>query len=195
MNRPLIEVGAYDGDQRSKEKGGGIPLVVAQEKLDYLQESPEHVSTNTQRVRKDRAQKKERDRSRRKSLLTLILIVGVAAGVCAETIQLTVAKGAQIRSLEKDISGLKAHNDMLQVQVDKLRSVGRIESVALAMGMEKPTGTVYVAGALPAVKNSTGASAPPSVQMSEAKGQEASKPSALKELSQIFTSFFASTQR
>lgn len=170
-------------------------MVVAQENLDYLQESPEQASANKQKARKARAQQKARVRLRLKSLLALFLFVGAAAGVCAETIQLTVVKGAEIRALEKEISGLKAQNDVLQVQVDKLRSVGRIESAALAMGMEKPAGTVYVAGALPAVKNSTGASAPPAAQVSEAKGQEASKPSALKKLSQIFTSFFASTQR
>ncbi|MHB1652116.1 MAG: septum formation initiator [Desulfitobacteriaceae bacterium] len=160
-------------------------MVVAQEKLE--QQFPQI----SRRVRKIRSHSNTRVGLHRKSLLALVLVVAVAAGICAETIQLTVAKGAQIRILERDISGLKAQNDLLQVQADKLRSVGRIETAALAMGMEKPAGTVYVAGTLPSVKNQTGASVPQVAQ----SPRETIKPSAIKRLSQIFTSFFASTQR
>jgi hypothetical protein len=110
--------------------------------------------------------------------------------MAAETINLTVVKGAQVRAMQKDITALKANNNLLQVQVDKLRSVSRIENTAIAMGMEKPAGTVYVAGTLPVAKNQTGAE-----PTQAASQQVAEEPSALKEISQMFTSFFASTQR
>jgi hypothetical protein len=159
-------------------------LVVAQEKIEWqqpLEKSP--------RQRKKPVQRKT-PRSHWKSVLLLGLTVTIATALAAETINLTVVKGAQIRMMEKEITSLKANNNLLQVQVDKLRSVSRIESAAIAMGMEKPAGTVYVAGTLPVAKNQTGA-----VPTQAASQQLAEEPSALKQISQKFTSFFASTQR
>jgi hypothetical protein len=131
-----------------------------------------------------------KQRSHWKTVLVLGLTVSVAAALAAETINLTVVKGAQIRTMQKEIVALKADNNLLQVQVDKLRSVSRIESEALAMGMEKPAGTVYVAGTLPVAGNQTGAE-----PTQAASQQVAEETSALKQISQMFTSFFASTQR
>ena len=165
-------------------------MVVAQEKLEW-QELPQ----GRRPEKSPTLRKRSRVRLHRRSLVALILVVGMAGAVTAETVQLTVVKGAEIRSLEKDISTVKAQNDLLQVQTDKLRSVGRIESAALAMGMVKPSGTVYVAGAVPAVKNSSGATAPKVAMSAAGSAQKAQKPSALQQFSQIFTSFFASTQR
>ncbi|KLU60451.1 cell division protein FtsL [Peptococcaceae bacterium CEB3] len=145
--------------------------------------------------RRSRARNPKRLRLQRRSVLALALAVGIFGAICADTIQLTVVKGAEIRSLEKDISTAKAQNDLLQVQVDKLRSVGRIESAALAMGMVQPSGTVYVAGNLPAVKKSSQATAPKVAGPRAGSAQEAPKQSALHQLAQIFTGLFASAQR
>ncbi len=160
-------------------------MVVAQEKIDW-QES----LTQNPVARIPRPTRKGKQFAKGKSILALAFIVGMTGAIGVETIQLTVVKGAQVRSLEKDIATIKAQNDLLQMEADKLRAVSRIESAALSMGMEKPAGIVYVAGAVPAVKNQKGA---PSTQVATQANE--AKPTALHQFSQLFTSFFASTQR
>lgn len=160
-------------------------MVVAQEKIEWqeplIQES---------RSRNPRPARRGKRFAKGKSIIVLALIVGLTGTIGASTIQLTVVQGAQVRTLEKEISTIKARNDLLQMEADKLRAVGRIESAALAMGMEKPAGIVYVAGTVPTVKNQKVA---PSTQVATPTTEV--KPTALQQFSQIFTSFFASTQR
>lgn len=159
-------------------------MVVAQEQIEWqqpLERSPRKRRKPVQRIK---------PQSHWKSVLVLGLTVTIAAALAVETINLTVVKGAQIRATQKEIAALEANNNLLQVQVDKLRSVSRIETAAIAMGMEKSAGTVYVAGTLPVAKNQTGAES-----TQAASQQVAEEPSALKQISQMFTSFFASTQR
>lgn len=159
-------------------------MVLAQEKVEWqqpLEEKPRQSRKPIQR---------KKPRSHWKSVLVLGLTVTIAAALATETINMTVVKGAQIRAMQKDITALKANNNLLQVQADKLRSVGRIESTAIAMGMEKPAGTVYVAGTLPVAENQTGA-----VLTQTVPQQVAEQPSTLEQISRKFTSFFASTQR
>jgi cell division protein FtsB len=160
-------------------------LVVAQEKMMY--QEPVDLRSD-ERIRP--TVKKRKQHSHHKSVLMLVFIVGLTGAIGAETIQLTVVKGAQVRALEKDISSLKEQRDILQLEADKLRSVSRIESVAMSMGMEKPAGRVYMAGTISAVKNQKGTLTP------EATTQTAeAKPTPLHQFSKFFTSFFASTQR
>jgi len=159
-------------------------LVVAQENIEWQQAA--EYAPQVPRILHRNSQQRQ---NYKKSILVLALFVGMAAFIFGETINLMVVKGAEIRSLEKEISTIAANNALLQVEVDELQSVGRIESAALAMGMEKPTGTVYVAGDLPAVKNQTGA--PTQTPAPPAEGDT----SKIQKISQIFTSFFASTQR
>lgn len=159
-------------------------MVVAQEKIEWQQPLESSPRQSKRPVRRKKAN------SHWKSVLILGLMVTVAAALTVETINLTVVKGAQIRSMQQDITALKANNNLLQVQVDKLRSVSRIESAAIAMGMAKPAGTVYVAGTLPVANDQTGVVSTPT-----APHQVAEEPSTLKQISQKFTSFFASTQR
>ena len=164
-------------------------MVVAQEKIMY-QESVEL----TPAPRKQTRVKRRNRHSHIKSILLLTFIVGLTGAVGAETIQLTVVKGAQVRALQNDISNLKEQTDLLQLQADKLRSVSRIESVALSMGMEKPEGTVYMASSLPAVQNQGGTL--PSQAAAQATEQTAeAKTTTLNQVSKMITSFFASTQR
>ncbi|WP_088187689.1 septum formation initiator [Desulfosporosinus sp. FKA] len=162
-------------------------MVVAQEKMMYQEPIDLRSDGQSQRIIK----KRKRSSHHGRSILMLAFVVGLTGAVGVETIQLTVVKGAQIRALQTDISSLKEQKDLLQLEADKLRSVSRIESVALSMGMEKPAGTVYMAGTISAVKNQTGTT-PPKVtnpQTAEAK------PTPLHQFSKLFTSFFASTQR
>lgn len=159
-------------------------MVVAQEKIEWqqpLEKSPRQSRKPVQR---------KKPRSHWKSVLVLGLTVTIAAALAVETINLTVVKGAQIRAAQKEITALEANNNLLQVQVDKLRSVSRIEKAAIAMGMEQAAGTVYVAGTLPVAKKQMGAEPTQAAAL-----QVADEPSALEQISQMFTSFFASTQR
>ena len=159
-------------------------MVVAQEKVQW-HEAPTHVTRTVKR-----SKPKTRYRWAARGIILFVLVVGSASTIAVMTIDLTVVKGAEVRVLEKNIDDLKAQNDLLQVDVDKLRSVNRIETAALAMGMEKPSGTVYVTGAVPPVNNNTGAPAQPAKPPTEQQ-----KPSAVKKISQLFTGLFASTQR
>ncbi|HWQ43066.1 MAG TPA: septum formation initiator [Desulfosporosinus sp.] len=160
-------------------------MVVAQEKIEWQQPSKQKSAE-----RKPHLKKRRKQFGKGKSILILVFIVGMTGAIGAETIQLTVVQGAQVRAVEKEISAIKAQNDLLQVEADKLRAVSRIESVAKSMGMEKPAGVVYVTGAVPGVKNQMGApSAKVATQATE------TKPTLVRQFSQIFTSFFASTQR
>ncbi|SPF35777.1 conserved exported hypothetical protein [Candidatus Desulfosporosinus infrequens] len=160
-------------------------MVVAQEKILWQEPLTKKSSKKT-----PRSVKKGQRFGKGKSILVLAFVVGLIGAIGAETIQLTVVKGAQVRSLEKDISSIKAQNDLLQMEADKLRAVGRIESAALAMGMEKPVGIVYVAGAVSTVTNQKGA---PTTQVATQPAE--AEPTALHQFLQKFTSFFASTQR
>ena len=160
-------------------------MVVAQEKIEWQQPFKQKSEE-----RKPRSTKKRKQFAKGKSILVLAFIVGVTGAIGAETIQLTVVQGAQVRAAEKEISSIKAQKDFLQVEVDKLRAVSRIESVAISMGMEKPAGVVYVTGVVPAVKNQKGA---PSSQVATQTTE--AQPTMLHQFSQIFTSYFASTQR
>lgn len=159
-------------------------MVLAQEKIEWQQPTEEKPRQSKKHIHR------KKPRSHWKSVLVLGLAVTVAAAFAAETINLTVVKGAQIRAIQKEITTLEANNNLLQAQVDKLRSVTRIESVGISMGMQKPAGTVYVAGTLPVANNQTDAEPTQTVPQ-----QVAEEPSTLKQISEKFTSFFASTQR
>lgn len=160
-------------------------MVVAQEKVEW-QESLTLKSSE----RNPQPARKRKKFAKGKSILVLAFIVGLTGSIAATTIQLTVVQGAEVRTLEKEISTIKAQKDLLQIEADKLRAPDRIASAALAMGMEKPAGTVYVAGTVPSVSNQKVAtSTKATTQTAEGKS------TALKQFSQTFTSFFASTQR
>jgi cell division protein FtsL len=160
-------------------------LVVAQEKIEWQ----EPLKQKSREIN-PRPARKGSQFAKGKSILVLALIVGLTGAIGSTTIQLTVVKGAEVRTLEKEISTIKARKDLLQMEADKLRAVGRIESAALAMGMEKPAGIVYVSGAVSSVNNQTVApSNQAATQTSEVKA------TALQQFSEMFTSFFASTQR
>jgi len=160
-------------------------MVIAQEQIEWQEPRAQQSLQG-----KPRRARKSKKFAKAKSILVLAFIVGLTGSIGAATVQLTVVQGAQVRNLEKDISTIKAHKNLLQMEADKLLATSRIESAALAMGMVKPSGTVYVAGAVPTVKNEKVA---PLTQAATRNTEV--KPTALKQFSQIFTSFFASTQR
>lgn len=160
-------------------------MVVALEKVEW-----QETLTQKPHKRNPRPKRKGSRFAKGKSILVLAFLVGLTGAIGAATIQLTVVQGAEVRSLEKEILTIKTQNNLLQMEAGKLRAPGRIESAALAMGMEKPAGTVYVAGELPSVNNQK---VTPSSQATTQTAEV--KATALKQFSQIFTSFFASTQR
>lgn len=168
-------------------------MVVAQEKARWQEPLEQEQEQELRRGKAPlRPAKKSSRFAKGKSMLLLALIVGLTAAMAAVTIQLTVVQGAEVRKLEKEIAELKINKNLLQMEADKLRAVNRIESEALAMGMERPAGTVYVASSLPSLSDQKAA---PPVQEETQVEVIADKFAVLKKYSQMFTSFFASTQR
>lgn len=127
-----------------------------------------------------------------RSFAMMLAMIGIFGLIAANTINITVVKGAEIRALEKEISVLNVENDLLQVEVDKLRSIGRIEQAAIAMGMEKPEGTIYIASDIIQPEKELGVE---NNQMTAMNPVEEKADSVLDNVFRIFTSFFASTQR
>ncbi|NLL51948.1 MAG: septum formation initiator [Peptococcaceae bacterium] len=134
-----------------------------------------------------------RNKLKFQSLAVMLIVIGLFGFIGAKTVHTTIVKGAEIRSLEKDLQILKAENDMLQVEVDSLASVARIEKAALAMGMEKPEGTIYVASAMLQPEKEVGVEQ--QIQKTAATTAQEETNSVLGNVFKIFTSFFASTQR
>ena len=128
--------------------------------------------------------------ARLRSLLILVVIVAVTGAIGVETLNLTVVKAAEVHALEKNITAIKANNDLLQVKVDQLRSIGRIESSALAMGMEKPEGTVYISENIAVLDEKADTSAS---QQTVASLPEKNN-SLVKQFTRIISGFFTSNQ-
>jgi len=126
------------------------------------------------------------------SLVIMLVVISIFGLIGAKTVHTNVVKGAEVRALEKELQALNVENDLLQVEVDKLRSVGRIEKVALAMGMEKPEGTIYIASSLIQPTKTSGVE---QTQQTAAVPVEGKANSIFDNVFRIFTSFFASTQR
>lgn len=127
-----------------------------------------------------------------RSFVIMLVIIAIFGVIGAKTIHITVVKGAEIRALEKELTALNMENGLLQVEVDKLRSVGRIEQAALAMGMEKPEGTIYMASNIIQPEKELGVE---KTQMTALAPSEERAASVLDNVFRIVTSFFASTQR
>jgi|GEM_PF-622404 len=178
-------------------------MIAAQRNLDYYNPLP---SENENYAYQDdqtfdayrRKPEQVRKVSRRsklqfQTLVVMLIVIGLFGFIGAQTIHTTIVKGAEIKALEKELQILKAENDMLQVEVDQLASVARIEKAALAMGMEKPEGTIYVAsGVLQPAEEEVGVE---QTQKTASMPAQDETNSVLKDVFKIFTSFFASTQR
>lgn len=124
--------------------------------------------------------------------IVMMALIAVFGLIGALTVYTTVVKAAEVRSLEKDIQSLAMEQDLLQVEVDKLSSVARIEKVALAMGMENPKGTIYIAGSVIEPEKETGVE---QTQKTAAEPGKGKADSVLERISKVIAGFFASTQR
>jgi len=168
-------------------------LVLAREKVNWQQVLEEPRTQQEPPRSKRTAKPRQRPNTKPvKQFFGLFVALFITAVIGAQTVNLTVVKGAHIRELREEVEALKQQNEQLSLEVEKLRSITRIEKEALAMGMVKPEGTVYVAGALPEIRSQAGTSAP---RVASSQPAEPQTESFLKKISQKFTSFFASTQR
>ena len=166
---------------------------MAQRKIQY--DEPFAYQDRTPRSDKPRAQKVRVSPAGKKglqSLVIMLVMIAIFGLIGAKTIHITVVKGAEIRALEKELVALNVENGFLQVEVDKLRSVGRIEQAALALGMERPEGTIYIASNLIQPQRELGVD---NNQMTAMAPVEEKANSVIDNVLRIFTSFFASTQR
>lgn len=175
-------------------------MVMAQRKLQFnesfaYQDHDEYKAPVRQNVKKAAAPSKKTSQAQKYRVLALVIILGVIGMfglIGAKTVHITVVKAAEIKTLEKELQTLGVESDLLQVEVDKLSSVSRIEKVALAMGMEKPSGTIYIASSLIQPKNTAEVE---KTQKTAAASVDGDTKSALGNVFSIFSSFFASTQR
>lgn len=118
-------------------------MVLAQEKLRYDQpavESPKSGKVIKRKIRKVNTSK------RAKILAISLVVLGFAAGVfvAAQYARLAI-KNYQITQIRREISAMKAENEQLQLQIGELRSVARIEAIAVnQLGMVKPAKYAYL---------------------------------------------------
>lgn len=126
-----------------------------------------------------------------KTLCIMITVIAFFGLIGAKTVHTTVVKGAELKALQKEIDTLNTENSMLQIEKDRLSSVSRIEKAALAMGMEKPQGTIFIASNLIAPANIAGVENTQQNMATPAQETTNSIASVFK----AFTSFFAITQR
>jgi cell division protein FtsL len=174
-------------------------MVMAQRKiLDdefYTYPDEETVRVGLPKQKKAVRVKRRTQAARIQGLIMMLCIIGLFGLIGAMTVHTNVVKGAEVRTLEKELQDLNVENDLLQVQVDKLSSISRIEKVALAMGMERPEGTLYIASNTIQPQKTVGVEQTQktaAVAAAPAKGQA---DSAFDNVFKILTSFFASTQR
>ena len=169
-------------------------MLMAQRKIQY-DEPLAYQDREPRNINKPRTRKAKSSPSGKRGIqrfVIMLVIISIFGVIGAQTIHITVVKGAEIRGLEKELAVLNVENGLLQVEVDKLRSVGRIEQAALAMGMEKPEGTIYIANNLIQPEKELGVE---KNQMTALAPGEEKANSVLDNVFRIFTSFFASTQR
>ena len=173
-------------------------MAVAQEqRIEWLE--PDEKEHKLRLKRRRQARQVRRHLVKWQSILFLSVIVTLTASLAAATIHLTVVQGAEVRGLESEIADLKGSRDKLRMEADGLRAVSRIEFEALAMGMEKPVGTVYVTSTLPPLNSLPSLQdqaaivllEPPPVMPTAAE----TTLDRVKGFARTFTSFFASTQR
>lgn len=172
-------------------------MIMAQRKDSYEESYtfPNDRNINLEKVGKKKTtpvKKVSRAQARIQGLVVMLVLISIFGLIGAKTVHTNVVKGAEIRALEKEIQALSVESELLQVEVDKLRSVARLEKVALAMGMEKPVGTLYVASNLIQPTKSSGVE---ETQQTAAVPVEEKANTIIDNVFRIFTSFFASTQR
>ncbi|NLI90786.1 MAG: septum formation initiator [Peptococcaceae bacterium] len=152
----------------------------------------ENIDVDLPKRRKTAPVKKRAQAVRVQSLAMMLVIIGLFGLIGAKTVHTNVVKGAEVRALEKELQALHVENDLLQVEVDKLRSIARIEKAALAMGMERPEGTIYIASNVIQPQKTVGVE---QTQKTAAVPDQGKANSMFDNVFKILTSFFASTQR
>lgn len=177
-------------------------MLMAQRKSEYYDEmfvadysAKQEPNLKNTRKATSSSQKKisQAQKAKFQALVVMLVFIGVFGLIGAKTVEITIVKAAELNSLEKEIQTLSLENDLLQVEVDKLRSVARIEEVALAMGMEKPEGTIYIASTLmSSPEKNVGVE---QTLQTAAVQTEGEADSLLDKIFKVFTNFFASTQR
>lgn len=170
-------------------------MVMAQRKLQY--DEQEHYQNEQMRkpyTNRKKSPSKKAHQAQKYGIQNMVLVLFVIAIfglIGAKTVYTTVVKGAEVRGLEKQIQNLSIESDLLQVQLNKLQSVDRIEKQALAMGMEKPEGTIYIASNLIESEKTAGVE---QTQKTAALPVESKTNSVFNNVLMVFTSFFGSTQ-
>ncbi len=174
-------------------------MIMAQRKYQYDEpfdyQYKEHIQQpNMVQSRKATPAKRvsQTQKVRVQSLAVMLIMITLFGLIGAKTVHTNVVKGAEVRALEKELQALSVENDLLQVEVDKLRAVARIEKVALAMGMERPEGKIYISSSLIQPTKTVGVE---QTQKTATLPAEGKSNSIFDSVFRIFTSFFASTQR
>lgn len=118
-------------------------MVLAQEKLRYDQpavELPRSGKVIKRKIRKVNTSKQA------KILAVSLVVLAFAAGIFVAAQYAGLAqKNYQLAQVKKDIAVMQVDNQKLQLQIGELRSVGRIESIAVnQLGMVKPAKFAYL---------------------------------------------------
>jgi cell division protein FtsL len=111
-------------------------------------------------------------------------IIGVISGH-------TVYIESESRSLSESVEKLRESNDLLQIEIDKLSSVERIEQAALDLGMVRPVNKMYIDDVLFTAPETASAPEEEGALQETAAPETAAVSGPVGGMLRLFTGFFA----
>lgn len=119
-------------------------MILAKEKYDYR--SWEAQSLNPVRKKQRKAVKQKKIQTKMGYLLIVVLAFAIGVIIASRYTQLIVA-GYQLDKLNGELAVLQQENQQLNVELNKLKSLNRIEQIAtVKLGMVEPDKVQFVAG-------------------------------------------------
>ncbi|MDA8236003.1 MAG: cell division protein FtsL [Clostridia bacterium] len=115
-------------------------MILAKEKYDYYNEK------NSPRPQK-RVRRVKKVKKNHKAVYVFVVLVAFLLGIFFTARYAQVAmQGYQINALKERLTALQADNQRLEIEANKLKSLNRIEKIAMAdLGMVKPEGVQFIA--------------------------------------------------
>ncbi|AVX21042.1 MULTISPECIES: cell division protein FtsL [Carboxydocella] len=158
-------------------------MLVAKERVDF------HYAEQATRQRPAKRPVARKRKKENVALLLTVVMVGFILGlVAAYRYAMLAQAGYRLDQLQKQLALAEAENQQLQMQVDQLKSLQRIEAIATTkLGMVRPDGTQMVAVTAPVQAES--------VHTAPVKEKKSPVVSAAQTIQQSLTEFFAQIKK